>query len=601
MSVQRLRTPVAADTALKRAVLYLRVSTTRQMATGVDVDAEGNSIATQREYGLVKAKGLRATVEREFIEPGNSALSIEKRPVFRELLAYVQEHHDIDYVIVYMRSRAFRNRIDAAITTRSLSLLGVRIISCREDFGEGYVAEAMEGVSDIFNELQSRQSGEDIKAKLRHKALRGGTIGRAPLGYLNIRAAHEGRLFNSIGLDPERAPLIRHAWELYATGEYSIEQLREAVGDLGLTTRPNARWPLAQPVPETSLSKMLADPYYAGWVTVDGQLIRGLHEPIVTQALFDRVQDVIELRTKRGIRDRLLYHYLKGCLFCERCRATGRTSRLIYTEATGRNGARYAYYLCRARQEGACDLPHLPVSHVERAIEAGHRVERLPAGLGDTLRAELTAAMSERQQLTLGMHAALRAQLAKIDVQEGHLIDLAADGSLPTTKIRERLNSLVLERARIQSGLANTDAELQLGAERLRESVLLAERSDLLYERASEEIRRQLNLALFDAFYLDDLDGGIRVTQVERREPYAEIWEAGSTYVVWKDSSTQPVATPTSVVNIDQARLRRDTSDRRDGGQPRLAYLLKDVFPVGVSSRAIMVGAVGLEPTTNQL
>lgn len=142
-----------------------------------------------------------------------------------------------------MRSRAFRNRIDAAITTRSLKLLGIRIISCREDFGEGYVAEAMEGVSDIFNELQSRQSVEDIKVKLRPKALNGGTTGRAPLGYLNIRAAHEGRLFNTIGLDAERAPLVRHAWELYATAEYSIEQLRETVGDLGLTTRPNARWP----------------------------------------------------------------------------------------------------------------------------------------------------------------------------------------------------------------------------------------------------------------------------------------------------------------------------------------------------------------------
>lgn len=57
--------------------------------TGVDVEVEGISIATKREYGIARARGLSVIVEREFIEPGNSALSIEKRPVFRELLAYV--------------------------------------------------------------------------------------------------------------------------------------------------------------------------------------------------------------------------------------------------------------------------------------------------------------------------------------------------------------------------------------------------------------------------------------------------------------------------------------------------------------------------------
>ena len=208
-----------------RAVLYLRVSTVRQMHTGIDVDPEGNSIATQRETCLAKAEGLDAAVVREFVEPGNSAQSIEKRPVFKQLLAFLEEHRDVDYVIVYMRSRAFRNSIDAAITKRALSLLGIRIISCKEDFGTGPVADAMETVSDAFNELMVRQNGEDIRQKLRHKALSGGTISRAKLGYLNTREEHLGKLFNSFGIDEKRAPLICMAFELYATGEYSIDRL----------------------------------------------------------------------------------------------------------------------------------------------------------------------------------------------------------------------------------------------------------------------------------------------------------------------------------------------------------------------------------------
>ncbi len=119
---------------------------------------------------------------------------------------------------------------------------------------------------------------------------------------------------------------------------------------------------------------MLSDPYYAGWVTVDGQLIRGRHEALISQQLFDRVQDVLDARSKSGTRDRDLDHYLKGILYCDRCYRTAdqRLSRLVYTEARGRNGTYYGYYLCRSRQQGLCDLPHLPVDQVEDAVRRNY-------------------------------------------------------------------------------------------------------------------------------------------------------------------------------------------------------------------------------------
>jgi hypothetical protein len=62
------------------------------------------------------------------------------------------------------------------------------------------------------------------------------------------------------------------------------------------------------------------------------------------------------------------HHYLKGKLYCNRCRTQERINRIIYTEVTGRNGNVYYYFLCRGRQEGICDLPYLPVEIIERAI-----------------------------------------------------------------------------------------------------------------------------------------------------------------------------------------------------------------------------------------
>jgi site-specific DNA recombinase len=591
--------------ATKHAVLYLRVSTPRQMHTGADVDAEGNSIATQREACHAKAHNLGVGVLAEFVEPGNSAQSIEKRPVFKQLLAYLEDHRsEVTYVIVYMRSRAFRNSVDAAITKRALGMFGIRIVSCKEDFGIGPVADAMETVSDAFNELQVRQSGEDIRQKLRHKALNGGTISRAKLGYLNIRAEHEGRLFNSIGLDDKRAPLVLQAFELYATGEYSVDRLEAVMADAGFTTRPSSRHPQEKPVCDSRLHRMLNDPYYAGWVTVDGQLIKGRHAAIVSQDLFDQVQEVLAARSKGGNRDRLLQHYLKGMLCCDRCHKLGRTSRMIYTEAKGRNGQYYGYFFCRARQEKQCDLPHLASWQVEEAIERHYASLRVPDDFAQAVREQVEAAMADQQQLTNELHTKLAAQLAKLEAREQRLIDLAADGLLSRPKIVERSNAIQVERVRIAAQLADTSAELAVGVERLSRCLELVSDPVSLYANAPDETRRQLNATFYQRFYLDDVPTA--VASDERKPPFDEIRRASWVYGRYK------AITVGQVVPARQARTDQVSPESTGGGteanrRSSLAtgtpasdetLTLADIFSVSGSSKRVVVELRGFEPLT---
>ncbi|TKJ98514.1 hypothetical protein PlfCFBP13513_03395 [Plantibacter flavus] len=79
--------PGAATSASRaRAVVYLRVSKVRQLNTASDIDEDGNSIATQREWVRDKAVELGASIVAEFVEPGQSAQTIAKRPEFRRLL-----------------------------------------------------------------------------------------------------------------------------------------------------------------------------------------------------------------------------------------------------------------------------------------------------------------------------------------------------------------------------------------------------------------------------------------------------------------------------------------------------------------------------------
>lgn len=292
---------------LQQAVLYLRVSTPRQLHTAADLDEDGNSIATQRVEAMRKVRELGATVAHEFVEPGQSAQTIHNRTEFKRLLRFLDEHPEVKYVVIYMRSRVFRNFTDAAITKRNLLEKGVRLISAKEEFGEGYMADAMEAITDVMNEVQVRMNGEDVRVKMAHKVEQGGSVGRAKLGYLNVRKDYGGRLVNTIDVDPERAPLVAWAFEQYATGEYSISQLRSLMEEQGLTTRPSPSRP-SNPVSNSRLAGILRDPYYTGVIRYKGKLYAGRHEPLISKETFLKVQEILDQRRRQGDRDITHFH-----------------------------------------------------------------------------------------------------------------------------------------------------------------------------------------------------------------------------------------------------------------------------------------------------
>ncbi len=153
----------------------------------------------------------------------------------------------------------------------------------------------------------------------------------------------------------------------------------------------------------------------------------------------------------------------RGRPVCGRCRGDGRTSRFIYTEARGRNGKRYSYFLCRGRQEGVCDLPHLPADRVEDAIVEHYGTLRIPEGFQTTARELLGQVMTDEQASVRQMHSSMTKQLKDLDAKEERLLDLAADGTLPQTKIKDRLRKIHADRAAVEAGLTATNAELAVG------------------------------------------------------------------------------------------------------------------------------------------
>jgi site-specific DNA recombinase len=199
---------------------------------------------------------------------------------------------------------------------------GVTLISATESVDDTPVGQLMHGILATFNEYQSRESGADIAYKMGQKARNGGTIGRARLGYLNHTDRTDGRDIRTIIIDPERAPLVRLGFELFAADNLTLDELSERLYQQGLRTRPTARHP-AQRVSISKLARMLRDRYYLGYITYRDEELPGRHEPLIDQHLFDRV----------------------------------------------RRRDEYTYFFCRNRQQGTCPAPYVNVAVAEQAVE----------------------------------------------------------------------------------------------------------------------------------------------------------------------------------------------------------------------------------------
>jgi hypothetical protein len=83
-------------------------------------------------------------------------------------------------------------------------------------------------------------------------AQKGGTPHKAPIGYVNFRdpVVGERRGVASVKIDEERGFLVTRAFELYATGRYTLDGFVALLSDEGLTSRPTRRSALTRDVEE---------------------------------------------------------------------------------------------------------------------------------------------------------------------------------------------------------------------------------------------------------------------------------------------------------------------------------------------------------------
>ncbi len=478
------------DISTKRAVAYIRVSTKAQAER--DGNPEGYSLPTQRTACTSRARQLGAVIVDEYIDK-DSGTSVDKRPAMLALIDRVTQERDIDYVIVHQLSRFARNRLDDASITMRLEASGATLISCMEGgIDQSASGRMLQGMLAVVNEYQSRNQGDDIKRKTLQKVKDGGTPSLAPIGYLNVQGTNAEKDKRWVEIDPERSPHITWAFEEYATGKWSLAKLLAELTERGLTTRPTPKRP-SQPLHLSLLQRLLTRPYYKGVVIYHGVEYPGKHVPLVSAEIFDRVQEVLAAHNVSGERHWKHEHYLKGTIFCAKCRG-----RLSLTYATGRGGT-YVYFYCLGRKANgqSCWQKALQVELVEQRVEEFWKGVRITPERAEELRTILSNGLDDARADTEREKHLQQSRIAKLVIERKKLLDAYYHGAISMDLLgseQDRINNAMddAQRRLDKSSLAFDGIEQTLNQ-------IIGWASDLpeAYRFANDKIRRGLNQAVF--------------------------------------------------------------------------------------------------------
>ena len=312
------------DIKKKRAIIYCRVSSEEQ--------TKGTSLEEQEALCLDFAKKYKLEIEKIYKEKG-SAMKPEKRKIFNEIVEKLRNGF-ADVVIFAFVDRMSRNPIDGYKIIQQIEEEGLTAIFVQERLylqapissSEMLMLDTVLGVSNY----RVRLDKEKCKAGIKARALEGFRPNRSPYGYKNDK-----KMKTAVAMK-KRADFVKKAFELYATGEYTIVEVAERLYEMGF----RYEFQPSKIIPKQSLASMLKNPFYIGkyYVKQADEYVNGNHKAIVSEEVYNKVQELLSLSQKTSRKHDLLYSKLIKCDNCD-CFMVGDVKEKP-------NGKRYVYYRC---------------------------------------------------------------------------------------------------------------------------------------------------------------------------------------------------------------------------------------------------------------
>ena len=396
-----------------RYFLYARKSTDEEERQILSIQAQ---ITEVLEY----AKKEKLEIVQEFIE--SRTAKAPGRPIFNEMISLL-ERGKAEGILAWHPDRLARNSMDGG---KIIYLVDKGIIQDLkfptyrfDNTAQGkFILSITFGQSKYYVDNLS----ENIKRGIRQKIRNGIYCGPAPVGYLNDTKTR------TIVVDKEKSHFLRKMFELYATGNYTLEGLTLKINALGFATRHNNSLCVSK------CQVILTNPFYYGLLTYWGETFEGKHEPIITKKLFDRVQLIMRQRGKPQSRN-TKYFVFKGLMRCGVCGAS----------VTAEIQKGHLYYHCTRKLTPCKGKSQKFVREETLAQQINEFVQKvsLNDAWAENILRELDKDKERIAQSSLTHLQNLQSKVNEIDAKISKLIDLYLQGSLSLEEYNLKKNELV--------------------------------------------------------------------------------------------------------------------------------------------------------------
>jgi len=252
----------------KQFIAYTRVSTSKQGTQGVSLSEQRRAI---EQYAQKQQLSISAWHEETITAAKRG------RPIFRKVMNSLHRNGGKVGLIMHKVDRGARNLWDWAYIGDALDRgIVVRFVHDDVDLQTrgGRLSADIQAViaADYIRNLR-----DEVRKGINGPLEQGLYPFKAPRGYLD-RGSGKAKV-----PDPLLAPLIVSAFRKYASRAFSLSELAAELEIQGLTTRSE------KALRPGSLAKLLRNPFYKGTVTVCGTSYTGIHQPLVSESLFNRV------------------------------------------------------------------------------------------------------------------------------------------------------------------------------------------------------------------------------------------------------------------------------------------------------------------------
>lgn len=305
---------------MKRAALYVRVSTAEQKNHGLSVDSQIEALQTFcQDNGYIIA-GI-------YNDAGISARKkYTKRPALLQLLNDCKADK-IDIILFTKLDRWFRSVADYYEVQTILDKKKVPWRSIWED----YETETSSGIFKVNIMLSVAQSEADrtserIKSVNEYKRARGDYVGTPPTGYKLAKS--------EMIIDQDLYPAVKEYFSEYIKTRNVVFALKKAKA-LGLKCS------------KETAQRMLKNPAYKGDAFGGYQC-----EAYITEAEWNYIQSVRSIVDKESFEKEFRTYLFGGLVYCAEC---GKSfSGTVRRMKCGKEKKAYKYYRCRGHQNLYC-------------------------------------------------------------------------------------------------------------------------------------------------------------------------------------------------------------------------------------------------------